>query len=56
VYYCTNDVNQYLHTDDVADTCPDPDPETPTESFSYDPDGNLIQDGGFSYTWDGENP
>jgi RHS repeat-associated protein len=25
------------------------------ESFSYDADGNLTNDGRFSYTWDGEN-
>ena len=25
------------------------------ELFSYDPDGNLLSDGRFTYTWDGEN-
>jgi RHS repeat-associated protein len=25
------------------------------EQFSYDPDGNLTNDGRFAYTWDGEN-
>ena len=25
------------------------------EAFSYDPDGNLTNDGRWSYTWDGEN-
>jgi YD repeat-containing protein len=29
-------------------------PKTP-ESFSYDADGNLTQDGRWSYTWDAEN-
>jgi len=29
-------------------------PQTP-ESFTYDADGNLIQDGRWTYTWDGEN-
>ncbi len=29
-------------------------PKTP-ESFSYDADGNLTQDGRWQYTWDGEN-
>lgn len=29
-------------------------PKTP-ESFSYDADGNLTNDGRFSYVWDGEN-
>ena len=28
--------------------------QTP-ESFSYDTDGNLLQDGRWAYTWDGEN-
>ena len=29
-------------------------PKTP-EQFSYDPDGNLTNDGRFAYIWDGEN-
>ena len=29
-------------------------PQTP-ESFTYDADGNLTQDGRWTYTWDGEN-
>ena len=29
-------------------------PQTP-ETFSYDADGNLTQDGRWTYTWDGEN-
>jgi RHS repeat-associated protein len=29
-------------------------PKTP-EQFSYDPDGNLTNDGRFAYVWDGEN-
>ncbi len=29
-------------------------PQTP-ESFTYDADGNLAQDGRWQYTWDGEN-
>jgi RHS repeat-associated protein len=29
-------------------------PQTP-ESFGYDPDGNLLSDGRWKYTWDGEN-
>jgi RHS repeat-associated protein len=29
-------------------------PETP-ESYSYDLDGNLLSDGHWNYTWDGEN-
>ncbi len=29
-------------------------PQTP-EAFSYDPDGNLTNDGRWSYTWDAEN-
>jgi RHS repeat-associated protein len=29
-------------------------PKTP-ETFTYDDDGNLTQDGRWSYTWDGEN-
>ena len=41
--YTSNNVNQYTVTSD------------PTESFSYDFDGNLSQDDGFDYTWDGEN-
>lgn len=29
-------------------------PKTP-EMFTYDPDGNLLTDGRWNYTWDGEN-
>jgi len=29
-------------------------PQTP-ESFTYDDDGNLTQDGRWTYTWDAEN-
>ncbi|HCE46516.1 MAG TPA: hypothetical protein DET40_23470 [Lentisphaeria bacterium] len=27
----------------------------PPELYTYDPDGNLLSDGRFTYTWDGEN-
>jgi RHS repeat-associated protein len=51
VYYCTDDLNRYVTLDDQQDCPPDP----ATESFSYDADGNLIQDGTYNYTWDAEN-
>lgn len=38
-----NDLNQYDATTD------------PTESFTYDEDGNLTQDDTFTYMWDAEN-
>lgn len=41
--YTRNNVNQYTGT------------TYPTESFSYDSDGNLTADGKYSYTWDAEN-
>jgi len=41
--YTTNAVNQYTAT------------ANPGESFTYDADGNLIEDGQFEYTWDAEN-
>jgi len=41
--YDANDLNQYDST------------SYPTESFSYDEDGNLEQDGSYDYTWDCEN-
>jgi hypothetical protein len=50
LYYCTNGLNQYEHTD-AEQAC-----QTPwTESFSYDLDGNLTQDGTYTYDWDAEN-
>ncbi|MBI4580884.1 MAG: hypothetical protein HY718_14345, partial [Planctomycetes bacterium] len=49
-YYCTNTVNQYTATDNDHPDCP-----SPTESFSYDNDGNLTADGTYTYEWDGEN-
>lgn len=48
-YYCANNLNQYTATA-AASGC-----STPTESFTYDDDGNLTQDGTFNYTWDAEN-
>lgn len=45
IEYDVNSVNQYTLTDDG----------TSTESFTYDADGNLIQDGRYKYTWDAEN-
>ena len=53
LYYCANALNQYTYTDDESDTCPSP--PTPTESFSHDADGNLSEDGSFTYTCDAEN-
>ncbi len=41
--YWTNLVNQYTST------------TSPAESFTYDLDGNMTQDGTFDYTWDAEN-
>src|SRR5690606_31887406 len=41
--YTTNAVNQYTAIDD------------PSESFTYDADGNLIQDSLLDYVWDAEN-
>jgi RHS repeat-associated protein len=41
--YTTNNVNQYPATAD------------PAESFLYDKDGNLTEDGDFLYSWDFEN-
>ncbi len=41
--YTRNPLNQYTDT------------SYPTESFSYDRDGNMTADGTYAYTWDGEN-
>ncbi len=41
--YTTNNLNQYTAT------------VNPAESFSFDADGNLTQDGTYDYTWNGEN-
>lgn len=41
--YTTNDLNQYTAMTD------------PNESFSYDAEGNLTEDGDFKYTWDARN-
>jgi len=41
--YTTNSRNQYTAT------------TNPSESFSYDDDGNLTDDGTWDYTWDAEN-
>ncbi|MCK6486472.1 MAG: hypothetical protein L6R00_20335, partial [Phycisphaerae bacterium] len=41
--YTTNELNQYTATAD------------PSESFTHDDDGNLTQDGTFTYVWDAEN-
>jgi len=53
VYYCANSVNQYKYLDDASGTCPTP--PSPTETFTHDKDGNVIEDGDFDYTWDAEN-
>jgi RHS repeat-associated protein len=52
VYYCTNALNQYT-TRDMSPGCPATPPVT--ESFTYDDDGNLTQDGTATYEWDAEN-
>ncbi|MDM8006849.1 MAG: hypothetical protein QUV05_11975 [Phycisphaerae bacterium] len=49
-YYCPTDLNQYKY---VGTTLPDC--QTVTATHQYDEDGNLTQDGAFSYTWDAEN-
>jgi RHS repeat-associated protein len=49
VYYCTNALNQYTHTD-TGENCLDP-----IETFTHDDDGNLTADGTYTYAWDGEN-
>jgi len=41
--YTRNNVNQYTDT------------AYPTESFTYDDDGNLTADGTYTYVWDAEN-
>ena len=41
--YTCNNLNQYTVT------------ANPAETFTYDADGNLTNDGTFSYTWDAEN-
>jgi len=41
--YTTNSLNQYTQTED------------PNETFLYDDDGNMIQDGTFTYSWNAEN-
>lgn len=41
--YTRNNVNQYTATAD------------PSESFTYDDDGNLKTDAAYSYVWDAEN-
>ncbi|NUQ48165.1 MAG: hypothetical protein HUU22_19295, partial [Phycisphaerae bacterium] len=41
--YTTNELNQYTAT------------ANPSESFTYDDDGNLTQDGTYTYVWDAEN-
>ena len=51
--YCADDLNRYNQTyTGNLQTCP---VATPAESFVYDDDGNLNQDGTFNYTWDAEN-
>lgn len=52
LYYCANELNQYTTADDDDANCP---PGSPDESFTYDADGNLTQDGAFDYSWDAEN-
>jgi len=47
--YVPNALNLYASINDPND------PETPTESFTYDEDQNLIEDGSFEYTYDAEN-
>ncbi len=41
--YTANELNQYTAT------------ANPSASFSYDEDGNLTDDGSFTFTWDAEN-
>ena len=41
--YSANKLNQYTATAD------------PSETFDYDEDGNMIEDGAFEYTWNCEN-
>ena len=43
--YTVNELNQYLSVSSALSAV----------SLSYDPDGNLTNDGVFSYTWDAEN-
>ena len=47
--YSTNALNMYASIDDPSD------PNTATETFTYDLDGNLTEDGTFEYTYDAEN-
>jgi len=47
--YIPNALNLYASINDPSD------PETPTESFTYDEDENLTEDGSFEYTYDAEN-
>lgn len=49
LYYCTNNLNQYDATGSAAGC------SSPTESFGYDLDGNLKQDGTYDFEWDAEN-
>ncbi|HKQ49721.1 MAG TPA: RHS repeat-associated core domain-containing protein [Phycisphaerae bacterium] len=49
VHYCSSNVNAYTSLDD-AQNCP-----SPTQSFAYDFDGNMLGDGQWAYVWDGEN-
>ena len=43
--YLANELNQYLSVTSVSSVV----------NLSYDPDGNLTNDGTFAYTWDAEN-
>lgn len=59
LYYCVEQpgtglsLNQYTCTDDASGTCPSP--PTPSESFTYDADGNMTGDALYTYEWDAEN-
>ncbi|MBM3853909.1 MAG: hypothetical protein FJ399_12265, partial [Verrucomicrobia bacterium] len=46
--YAANALNQYLSRDNSSS------PFTGTQAFAYDDDGNLLTDGLWNYTWDGE--
>jgi RHS repeat-associated protein len=48
--HCANELNQYDATDDDPQDSP-----SPTETFDYDLDGNLIEDGDYTHEWDAEN-
>lgn len=52
LHYCANELNQYETTAAGDADCP---PNTAAESFTHDLDGNLTQDGRFTYAWDAEN-